>query len=216
MTPLKICGFVLMSVLTIFFLLLIAVAMMRVLKTTVNNYEKSDTDDVLVVDILITDKIQISSQDIFVDQNVHLTSGMTVLVMQQTEEDGLYFVDADNDLIRLDCLKPLLSYQITNGKHKNLIVQPHESKPVHDLVIRHCLNQNSCIPITEHVAQLILFIQGKTDEVILQYKDISCTMQIINCTDHAISLVSEYQKSYLNVKSGNNHFYIHQNKIHLL
>lgn len=216
MTPLKICGFILMSVLTIFFLLLIAIAMVRVLRTPVNKYEECDQDNILVVDILVTDKIPISTKDIFINQHILLVSGMTVLVTQHTDEDGLYIVDVDKDLIRLDCIKPSISYQITSGIHKGLIFQPHESKLMQNLVVRHCLTQNGVIEINEHVAQLILFIQGKTDEIALQFKDINCTMQVINCTDHIVKLVSMYQKAHLNIPSGSNSFYINQNIIALV
>jgi hypothetical protein len=212
MTPLRICCFILMGVITVFFLLLISVAMVRILRAPLQ--EDVDSQNGLAVDILVTDNIPITEKDIAFNQNLTVVSGMSVLVCQNSEEDGLYLVDATNALIRVDCVKTL-GYHITTGKHQDLIYKPSSKQLIQDNIMRRVFETNTSLTITEHVAELLLFLKKDVKEVSLQYTDICCLLRIMNATDHDVTIVSKFQKQSISVSPGHHHLSIIDNVIKL-
>ena len=125
MTPLRISFFVLMGAITVFFLLLIAIAMMRVLGAPVQNHHES-SEEILMVDLLVKNDIQIAVKTIIADQKIEnqlteLLPGTSILIVQNAENDGLYVVDMFHNLVRVDCVHPSRKYNVVGGRYRDTV-----------------------------------------------------------------------------------------------
>lgn len=187
--------------------------MVRVLRAPLPNDQT--TQDSLAVDILVTDNIPITEKDIGLNQHIMLVSGMSVLVCQNSEEDGLYLVDAINQLIRVDCVKSGLAYSVDSGKHRNLIYKPSAKFTNQDNILRRVFEADGSLTISEHVAELLLFLKKDVKEIILQHTDISCLLLVLNATDHDVTITSAFQKQFISVCPGHHQLSIMDNVIKL-
>lgn len=212
MTPLRICGFILMAVLTIFFLLLICVGMVRVLRTPLQK-DTTTQEQTLAIDILVTDKIPVTEKDIAQNQHVMIAPGMSILISQNTDQDGLYLVDATSTLIRIDCVKSALIYLVDVGKHRGLQYKPSDKRTIQDNIHRQIIENDASIVITENIAQLILFLKKEARTITLDYTDISCLLTVVNTTGANVSLVSAFQKHSISLTGGSHNLIILENEI---
>ena len=211
MNPLKISCLLLMSVVTIFFLLLIAVAMVRVLTAPLQKSEP--VHDVLSVDVLVTDVMEVTPYNISKNQNTVLVCGMSVLISQNTEEDGLYLLDSSKELIRVDCVKQDLTYHINSGKHQGLSFKPCAQKIIQDQVISHVISKNASVSIDKHTAQVVLFLEKDVTDVLIQFVDVHCFVIVSNNCKHSVNIASEFQTKTLCLSPGTHQLFVIENEI---
>jgi hypothetical protein len=200
-TPLGVCKFLMMAMITIFLLFLIVVAIVRILASpsqTDNTDVYTNKPNQMIVDIMITDPISINTESIERNQKMIIKKGMNVLVVQGTESDGLYVMDIDDDLVRIDCIKHHLEYVVDKGDVKKKY-KWEEHHQVANNVWRKVINSNynplTSILLKEDMAEVILFIEGDVTEVVLEFSNIYCVLKIINQSIHPfVKLTAKLQK----------------------
>lgn len=215
MEPLQICGLLLMSVLTLFFLLLIVVAMVRVIGAPVQYSENVKTEMVMAVDLLVTDAIAIFAADIAKNQDLELEAGMSILISQNTNDDGLYLLDESKDLIRVDCLRNDYNYHINTGKSKNSIFTPNKDAIKQNQVEFYKLSVNSSLNIGKTTAEVIVLFENDVHELTLHFEDISCMFVVMNTCLHPVTILSSLQKKKISVNPGKHTILITRNHLQI-
>lgn len=190
MTPLRVCGFLALGTLTLLFVILCVIAMLRVLRAPVQSCTTYQQD--IPIDVLVLEKdIELNTKSISMQQSVLLVPGMNILVYQQTEQDGLYLIDRTNEMIRFDCVKKDIIYPVDIGIHRGLRFQASHSLEK-ERVLRHIIHSPiESISVDDDVAQLILFLDKAAKHVELRTTSkVHCLMTVINeCKSEASILV---------------------------
>jgi hypothetical protein len=197
-TPLGVCKFVMMTAITIFILFLVITSLVRILCTPIplTNNEESDKVNKMSIDILIQDPISIDIKSIGKNQDEKIRQGMSILVVQGTDMDGLYSVDIDQDLVRIDCVKNYIEYQIEMGKNKQKKYKWEENHNVGNNIWRTVIQkESSSILLREDMAEVLLFFQEHVKEVELEFSNIYCNVKIVNRSkEKAVTLKAKLQK----------------------
>ncbi len=204
-TPLGVCRFVMMAMIAIFFLLLIIVAIVRVLASPSHednlNINQNKINQ-MMIDLIISDPINIELDSIERNQKITVTTGMTILVVQGTESDGLYTMDVDKDLIRIDCVKNYLEYIVKNGKNKDMKYKWEEHHEVANNIWRKIINNNYdptvSILLREDMAEVLLFIEEDVSEVTLEFSNIYCLIKFIIHSSKSVKIIAKLQKQEWN------------------
>lgn len=205
-----------MSIITIFFLLLIVIAMVRVLSAPLQTSESCQNS--LSVDILVTDSIPMDTKTISKNQNTTLVCGMSVLIAQNTEEDGLYLLDTSHELIRVDCLKSDITYMIQGGKNQGQSFKPsYSSRQTH--ILKHVFTANGALELSSDTAEVILFLQQEVMDVSLKFTDCNLMLIISNACQHDVVIKGNYlgktelQQNEFLLSPGTHHLLVVDNQL---
>ncbi len=213
-SPLQICGIVTVSLIGLFFLLIIIVGIVRVLETTTeqsllttnNTNVKKVQPNQKCVDFMITDPIDIDIESMSRNQECAMDQGMTVLVAQNNENDGFYVIDIDLSLIRIDCLKPNIEYVIKSGKNQerkyryeeNTDLQPHLSRKI----ITKETNLDIPLFLRDDIGELIIYITDDVDHFSLEFSNNYCCLKIMNQSTKNVIMTAKLQKQSWKLDSG--------------
>lgn len=220
-TPLRICGIVTLSLIGLFFLILIVIAIVRVLSASsndqsvigigniANNTMKNNTDcpHDLEIDLMVNAPIDITFDSIERNQKVHLEQGMSILVAQNTEQDGLYIIDIDLIPLRIDCIKTQVEYIIKNGSNKNRKYKHKQNIELENNLCRKIFTNstNTSIPILirDDMAQVDIYILEDVKELQLEFSNIYCKIKIVNQSTYSkVKLITKLQKQEWILESG--------------
>lgn len=108
------CGHILIALVVLVLCTLIVQAIFRCVQE--KRIHTLFAEKSFAVDLLETDK-KVDVMDICAKQGVESRSGMTILVAQDSDRDGLYIVDAMHRVIFFTCIQEDHNYLVKMGKH---------------------------------------------------------------------------------------------------